>query len=176
MTTKEDSYATALADDTNARLIREMLVHLERLVLLIETDPSSQVAALYANHAVFVTGATGFVGKALIEKLLRSCPDIKRIYVLVREKRGKRAQERLSELTESRFFDRNRELEPDGGKRTLEEKLVAIEGDMTCRRLGVSDEDMRRLSAECSIVINSAASVRFAERPSRTMCTAWASW
>lgn len=34
----------------------------------------------------------------LTEKLLRSCPDIKTIYVLIREKKGKSVQERIDAL------------------------------------------------------------------------------
>lgn len=33
-------------------------------------------------------GATGFVGSVVLEQLLRVCPSVKRIYVLIRSKRG----------------------------------------------------------------------------------------
>lgn len=54
----------------------------------------SQVASWYAGKNVFITGATGFMGKVLVEKLLRSCPDIKNIYLLIRAKRGQTADVR----------------------------------------------------------------------------------
>jgi FlaA1/EpsC-like NDP-sugar epimerase len=38
----------------------------------------------HGYRSIFITGATGFVGKVLVEKLLRSCPDIAKIYILVR--------------------------------------------------------------------------------------------
>lgn len=37
----------------------------------------------------------------MVEKLLRSCRDVKMIYLLVREKRGKNVNERLTDLTQS---------------------------------------------------------------------------
>jgi alcohol-forming fatty acyl-CoA reductase len=37
---------------------------------------------------VLISGATGFVGKVLVEKLLRSCASIKSIYILVRTKKN----------------------------------------------------------------------------------------
>lgn len=43
----------------------------------------------------------GFV-QSIVEKLLRSCQDIRQIYVLVRDKSGKEARERLAELTEAK--------------------------------------------------------------------------
>lgn len=56
------------------------------------------VTDFYANKDVFLTGGTGFLGKVLIEKLLRSCPDIGRIFVLMRNKRGKSIETRVTEL------------------------------------------------------------------------------
>jgi len=38
------------------------------------------------------------MGKVLVEKLLRSCQDIKNIYLLMRPKKGQNVQERLQEL------------------------------------------------------------------------------
>lgn len=59
---------------------------------------SSEIARYYADKSIFITGATGFLGKVLIEKLLRSCPDVKNIYVLVRHKKGNTPQQRIDEI------------------------------------------------------------------------------
>lgn len=40
---------------------------------------ASNVAEFYRNKNIFITGGTGFLGVALIDKLLRSCPDVSRI-------------------------------------------------------------------------------------------------
>lgn len=42
----------------------------------------------FAGKRVLVTGATGFMGKVLVEKLLRDCPQLDRMYLLVRRKKG----------------------------------------------------------------------------------------
>ena len=37
---------------------------------------------------VWAAGATGFVGSVVLEQLLRLCPLIKRVYLLIRDKNG----------------------------------------------------------------------------------------
>lgn len=59
----------------------------------VEGD-KSQVQSWYKGKSIFITGATGFMGKVLVEKLLRSCPDIKNLYLLIRSKRGQTAEVR----------------------------------------------------------------------------------
>lgn len=57
------------------------------------------VAEFYKGRSVFITGATGFMGKVLVEKLLRSCPEIGSLYLLMRPSKGKDAATRLKDLT-----------------------------------------------------------------------------
>jgi fatty acyl-CoA reductase len=64
-------------------------------------DNSSPVRDFFRGKNIFITGATGFLGMALIEKLLRVCPDVGTIYVLVRPKKGKEVSARLEELTKN---------------------------------------------------------------------------
>jgi fatty acyl-CoA reductase len=55
----------------------------------------NSVQKFYAGKTIFITGASGFMGKVLIEKLLYSCSDVKEIIILMREKRGKTGEERV---------------------------------------------------------------------------------
>lgn len=59
---------------------------------------TSEIAKYYKEKTIFLTGATGFLGKVLIEKLLRSCPNLKKMYLLVRHKKGNTPQERINEI------------------------------------------------------------------------------
>lgn len=43
-------------------------------------------------------GGTGFMGKALVEKLLRSCSGVSTIYLLVRPKKGNNITDRIDNL------------------------------------------------------------------------------
>ena len=64
----------------------------------------AQIGDYYAGKSIFITGATGFLGKVLIEKLLRSCPKVENIFCLIRSKRRKNAKERLRELLEDKVI------------------------------------------------------------------------
>jgi fatty acyl-CoA reductase len=58
----------------------------------------SNIVKFYEDRSIFITGATGFMGKVLVEKLLRSCPGINRLYILMRPSKGKEVTVRLQEL------------------------------------------------------------------------------
>ena len=55
----------------------------------------------YTDKNIFITGATGFIGKVLIEKLLRSCPNVGNVYILVRPKKAQDCYQRIQELSQS---------------------------------------------------------------------------
>lgn len=56
------------------------------------------VQEYYKGKTVFVTGASGFMGKVLLEKLLYSCHELKEIIIICRPKRGKTPESRLEDM------------------------------------------------------------------------------
>lgn len=116
------------------------------------------ISDFFANRSVFITGASGFLGKVLIEKLLHDCPDLKNVYVLMRTKGSAMAQSRLSQLLESQAFDRIRRIQPG-----LLDKVKVIRGDITFDDLAISSTDRSLLEREVSVIIHSAATIRFDE-------------
>lgn len=60
-------------------------------------DGDDLVSNFYNDSVVFITGGTGFIGKVLVEKLLRVF-NIKRIYLLVRVKNNMTVDERLEQF------------------------------------------------------------------------------
>ena len=65
----------------------------------MDSTNTSEILQFYKDKSVFITGGTGFLGKTLIEKLLRSCYNLKKIYLLVRPKKGKTPSQRIEEIT-----------------------------------------------------------------------------
>lgn len=63
-------------------------------------SPNS-ISDFYAGATVLVTGGSGFLGKSIIEKILRSCPDVKMVYTLLRNKRGVSSVDRMEKLKSS---------------------------------------------------------------------------
>lgn len=61
-------------------------------------DDTKTIETYFRAKSIFITGATGFVGKILIEKLLRSFDEIETIYVLIRKKDKETPAKRLHRL------------------------------------------------------------------------------
>ncbi|CAH1110198.1 unnamed protein product [Psylliodes chrysocephalus] len=119
---------------------------------------TSEIAEWYRNQHVFVTGATGFMGKILIEKILRSCPDVAAVYILIRPKKGKEAAQRLEDFFSCPIFENLKKSAT--GKDSLQ-KLKCIDGDITKEHCGISDENIAFLQNTITSVFHMAANVRF---------------
>ncbi|XP_072948654.1 putative fatty acyl-CoA reductase CG5065 [Epargyreus clarus] len=123
--------------------------------------PRSPVGALipqfYAGRSIFITGGTGFMGKVLIERLLSTCPDIGRLHLLLRQKKGVSPEKRLQQIKQSQVFDVIRQMNP-----SQLDKLCIVPGDTSQPGLGIAAESMQQLQ-EVSIVFHSAATLKFDE-------------
>ncbi|XP_065172743.1 fatty acyl-CoA reductase wat-like [Atheta coriaria] len=130
--------------------------------LINEQKPLSEekrisVLDFYRGKKVFVTGGTGFLGKVIIEKLLRQL-EVETIYILVREKKGKSIHSRIDEMTDDIYYDDLKKSDPK-----FKHKLVPINGDCAYAGLGLSITDVQTLIENVEIVLHCAATVRFNE-------------
>ncbi|XP_047097438.1 putative fatty acyl-CoA reductase CG5065 isoform X1 [Schistocerca piceifrons] len=123
------------------------------------SEAAGAIPDFFRGRHLLVTGATGFMGKVLVEKLLRSCPEISTIYLLMRPKRGTDVRTRLDELLNATLFDQLRRERPDALN-----KLVPVCGDITSPHLGLSATDQKILADNVSVVFHSAATVKFDEK------------
>uniref|UniRef100_G3UCV9 Fatty acyl-CoA reductase n=1 Tax=Loxodonta africana TaxID=9785 RepID=G3UCV9_LOXAF len=116
----------------------------------------SGISAFYGGKSILITGATGFMGKVLMEKLLRTSPDLKVIYILVRPKAGQTLQQRIFQILNSKLFEKVKEVCPN-----VHEKIRVIYADLSQNDLSISLEDMQELLSCTNIVFHCAATVRF---------------
>ena len=129
-----------------------------------------RISDFLSGKTLFITGGTAFVTKVLVEKLLRTAPGLRRIYVMIREQTragGERvsADERLlREVLASTVFDRLRKERPGTFQQEVACRLKALAGNLNDDRLGFDGATYRRLAEEVDIVISVAASVNFDER------------
>jgi fatty acyl-CoA reductase len=117
---------------------------------------SSKIVEFYSNKNIFITGATGFLGKVIVEKLLRDCGNINKIYLLIRTKKGVSPVDRLESFKKHQIFDRVRKVNPQAL-----EKLKIIKGDILEEGLDISEKDRQELIDNVNIIFHAAASVRF---------------
>jgi fatty acyl-CoA reductase len=137
---------------------------------------TSEVHKFYKDQTVFITGGTGVVGKLLLRKLLTSCWQTKKIYLLLREKRGKTAEERLDILLDSYVNTCHnpcpvkcdisclqcfQSLSQDRAE--FKGKVSALSGDCCLPNLGLTPENYKMVQAETTCIIHTSACVRFDE-------------
>jgi alcohol-forming fatty acyl-CoA reductase len=114
----------------------------------------------FYGKTLLITGCTGFLGKVILEKVLRCLPNVRRIYVMVRPRKGQEIVKRVMSIFEAPVFERLFSENP-GLKNRLNEVVFPIAGDLIMEGLGISPEHRAVLVNEVDIIINSAASVNF---------------
>ncbi|HEY5153774.1 MAG TPA: HAD-IB family hydrolase [Acidimicrobiales bacterium] len=114
-----------------------------------------------AGKRLFITGTTGFLGTALLERLLRAVPDCE-IVLLVRAGKRSTVEQRVArEIFKNDAFDRLRaEFGKDGFAEMTARRVTAVAGDVSTDGLGLDDAGRAAL-ARCDLVIHSAATVSF---------------
>jgi alcohol-forming fatty acyl-CoA reductase len=114
------------------------------------------VCEFYKDQTIFITGGAGFMGKVLIEKLLRSCRDLKQILVLMRSKRGQSGAERIEAFSKLPLFEKLLKENP----KALE-KLLPVYGDVSEANLGLSNDHLSLVVRETNVVFHFAATLNF---------------
>lgn len=116
------------------------------------TPPRTTTARILTNEHVFLTGGTGFVGQAILERLLSSHPDT-RITVLVRGKGSQTGEARLANMLRKPVFKNwMQRVGEDEARKQFTERVTAHEGSLSS--VGVLPDDI-------DIVLHSASTVSF---------------
>ncbi|XP_050598490.1 putative fatty acyl-CoA reductase CG5065 isoform X3 [Bombus affinis] len=121
-------------------------------------NKTNTLEEFYAGSGILLTGATGFVGKGLLEKLLRMCPRITNIFILIRAKTNETIEQRIKKLIDDPMYDDIKAKHP-----SVFHKVYPVKSDMSLSDLGLSREDRNLLLEKVNIVFHAAATVKFNE-------------
>lgn len=125
---------------------------------------SLSVVESFSQKHVFITGVTGFLGKAILEKILRETPDVARVYLLVRGNHTLSAFDRcMKDVFSSSLFDVLRAERGAAFDGFIAAKVEVVPGELTAPKFGMSESDFIQLGQSLDLIINSAASVNFRE-------------
>ncbi|KAK6138178.1 hypothetical protein DH2020_028062 [Rehmannia glutinosa] len=126
----------------------------------------SSILEFLENRSILVTGATGFLAKIFIEKILRVQPNVKKLYVLLRASDTKSAMLRFNnEVMSKALFRVLKEKHGANLNSFVSEKVRVIPGDITFENLGVKDAGLlEEMWKQVDVVVNLAANTNFDER------------
>lgn len=133
---------------------------------ITQQDQMTPVQQMFNGRSVFITGASGFIGRVLLFKLLSSFPGIKNIYILMRSKKNMSPDERLAkQILQLPIFDQIRDQKCPSNGKLLIDKIRIIPGDIGEPWFGMNNGDLHSLISDptLAIVFHSAATIKFDE-------------
>nr|XP_009593132.1 probable fatty acyl-CoA reductase 5 [Nicotiana tomentosiformis]XP_009593133.1 probable fatty acyl-CoA reductase 5 [Nicotiana tomentosiformis]XP_009593134.1 probable fatty acyl-CoA reductase 5 [Nicotiana tomentosiformis]XP_018624193.1 probable fatty acyl-CoA reductase 5 [Nicotiana tomentosiformis] len=126
---------------------------------------SSCINQFLEGKTIFITGATGYLAKILIEKILRVQPNVKKLYLLIRAPDSISAKERFNnEVIKTDLFRILREKLGADLPSLIEDRVFPVAGDIACDNLRINSELKDEMRREIDLFVNSAATTSFDER------------
>ncbi|KAF9593415.1 hypothetical protein IFM89_022694 [Coptis chinensis] len=118
------------------------------------------------NKNILITGSTGFLAKIFVEKVLRTQPNVKKLFLVVRAENTKSAKQRLhDEVIGKDLFKLLKEKHGAKFDSFISNKVTPVVGDISCKDLGVQNSDLKKkMFNEIDIIVNIAATTNFDER------------
>ncbi|KAK3157160.1 hypothetical protein QOZ80_2AG0116980 [Eleusine coracana subsp. coracana] len=126
---------------------------------------SATIAGCFRDKTILITGGTGFLGKMVVEKILRVQPDVKQLYLMVRAPNNASAKKRvLTEVIGKDLFNVLGEEHGANFDNFIDTKITPIAGDIIYEDFGCDKSEIAKLAEEIDIIINGAAITNFYER------------
>lgn len=126
----------------------------------------SSIMKFLENKSVLITGGAGFLAKILAEKILRTQPNVKKIYLLLRAADNKSASLRLqNEVIGKDLFKVLKQKMGANFNSFISEKVSVVAGDITYEDMGIKDASLKEeLFMDIDVIVNLAATTNFDER------------
>ncbi|CAH9138122.1 unnamed protein product [Cuscuta epithymum] len=118
------------------------------------------------DRTILITGATGFLAKIFVEKVLRVQPNVKKLFLLLRAEDTTTARQRLNyEVLGKELFTVLKEKYGERWNGLVSERVKVVAGDISLEDLGIKDSNLLDLLwREVDVVVNLAATTNFDER------------
>ncbi|XP_008442197.1 fatty acyl-CoA reductase 2, chloroplastic isoform X2 [Cucumis melo] len=131
----------------------------------MDEDGGIGIVKFLRGKVFFITGATGFLGKVLIEKILRTAPDVGKIYVLIKAKDEEAAAERLkNDIINTQLFKCLRQIHGKYYMSFMMSKLIPVVGNVCESDVGLHVDFSHLIANDVDVIVNSAANTTFDER------------
>lgn len=119
----------------------------------------ANLASIFRDTEILLTGANGFLGKVILATLLDRFPEVARLNVLIRPRPGRTAEERFArDVLDSPPL---RPLVAKEGRGRVASRVRVLSGDASEPLAGLSPEQVRELSGQVGLVLNCAGLVEF---------------
>ena len=113
-----------------------------------------RITRLSEASSVLVTGTTGFLGAFLLDELVRAAGQDTRFHCLVRDRDSGQGGSTNRVLDTLRYYGL--------AGHSAGDRIVPVAGDLTQPRMGLDNDEYRRLAEEVDLIFHCAASVNYA--------------
>lgn len=176
---------TSASERQTALFVDSPLHEASKLEDTLNSAQPVSVCQAFAGRTVLLTGVTGFVGSLVLEQLLRTCPDVHKVFVIARQKHSIPGPDRVHHMLRSHplFHLVKPRMQSVNGTPVLETGITVLggalsagntrlqsrdfpqvevlAGDMTLPEYGLGEPEIQRLKQQTEIVIHAAASITF---------------
>lgn len=119
---------------------------------------TSEITPFLKGQTILLTGASGFLGKVMLHKILAEAGQDSKVYALIRANKEGSAEKRLEQIYNTPIFEGLMRRNPD-----LKSCVTVLEGDVTKERLGLSESEWETVSSKVTTILHGAATTRFNE-------------
>ncbi|WZZ17715.1 hypothetical protein YC2023_110804 [Brassica napus] len=136
----------------------------------VETDTKSDshrvgIFRFLQGKSYLITGATGFLAKVLIEKLVRASPETGKIFFLMKTEDQESANKRLyDEIISSDLFRLIKQTHGSSYEAFMKSKLIPVVGDIGEDNLGIKSQMACNIRDKIDVIISCAGRTTFDDR------------